>query len=344
MKLIINVVISVLIGSFMLASIAYWNSISEKYKKPSSILLFSIMCLHIFMLVYNSLIHSNFWFNVIWGIPEIQIIALMTILFSCFTALLFWAGSLPVDKKNYFNNKLRSIIRPIILIINSIWAYIPIIAGIITPMIIMFPLTYISWKIFYLWSGRGSFGWWFDAWFLISPSNAFYILLLLIIEITIFIVGFILFISGLLHLTKGNKNKINIVQTGPYKLVRHPQNLGILIMVFPFTLYIPGFNDLGIRIGDLLSWTLFSLIMINYSDLEEIRLRKKFPEEFKNFRANTGFFIPKLYHKRRKQAQYKKKFYLKRYFFLILSYYLLILMIKFLAVTLIREGILVAFF
>lgn len=239
---------------------------------------------------------------------------------------------------------LVSIIKRTIIIISSIWVYIPIIEGIITPMIIIFPLAYISWYIFSLWGGSNTFGLWFNAWFVISPDTYSYILLLLIIEISFFIAGFILFLSGLLHLVNGRKNEINIVQTGLYKFIRHPQNLGILIMLFPFILYIPGFGDIGIRIGDILSWTLFGLFIIIYSDLEEIKLRKKFPEEFENFQANTGFFIPKLRHKKLKNVQYRQISYQKRYFFLILSYYLIILMIKFLAVVLIGEGILVLFF
>ena len=124
------------------------------------------------------------------------------------------------------------------------------------------------------------------------------------------------------HLVKGKKSGQNIIQTGPYRLIRHPQNFGILLIALPFALYIPGLNDLGIRIGEILSWTLFGLILIIYSDIEEYKLSKKFPEEFSNYQVKTGFFYPKLNF--RKSKNDKPIYYRKRYLFLLLGYILLV--------------------
>jgi len=200
----------------------------------------------------------------------------------------------------------------------------------------MFPLAYTSWIIFQSW-GAGS---WVDSWIVIfSWDSSFRVDILLIIEIIIFIVGLLLFFWGLIHLVKGKKIGLDIVQTGPYKLIRHPQNLGILIMLFPFALYTPGFTDDGIRIGDILSWTLFFLIMIFISDFEEYRLKEKSPEKFINYRNTTGFFFPNLRHNRKNQGKGEKNNYLKRYGLLILCYGLFILIAYFIVQDLLNKGI-----
>lgn len=331
-------VIEVFIITIVLTLIAYWISLSIKNMKFPSILLFIGMSSQIFMLVFNSLMYPNFWFNGIVGIPSIQIIAILTILISFFTGLLFWADTLPIERKKPFVLKLKEKIKPFLLSISSIWAYMPIIAGILFPMVYMFPLAYTSWIVFQSW-GAGS---WVDSWIVIfSWDSSFRVDILLIIEIIIFIAGFLLFLFGLIHLVKGKKIGLDIVQTGPYKLIRHPQNLGILIMLFPFVLFTPGLNDIGIRIGDILSWTFFFLIMIFISDFEENRLKDKFPEEFQKYRIKTGFFFPKLRHKKINQVKDQKKYYLKRYGFLILGYVIFILIAYFIVQDLLNKGILV---
>lgn len=168
---------------------------------------------------------------------------------------------------------------------------------------------------------------------------------MIIIEIFIFVAGFFLFTSGLYHLVKGKRDGIDIIQTGPYKFIRHPQNLGILLIALLFALYIPGFNDLGIRIGEILSWTLFGFFLIIYSYFEEYKLNKKYPEEFRNYQIHTGFFIPKLnLQKKNTQIEYKIINYQKKYLFLILCYILLIFIIFFLTTEfLMRLGIFTVF-
>ncbi len=329
-------VIGVFISTIVLILIAYWISLSFKNVKLPSILLFIVMGSQIFMLVFNSIIYWNFWFSGSVGIQSIQIIAILTILISFFAGLLFWADTLPIERKKSFILKLKAKIKPFLLSISSIWAYMPIIAGILYPMVYMFPIAYTSWIIFQSW-GAGS---WVDSWIVIfSWDSSFRVDILLIIEIIIFIVGLLLFFWGLIHLVKGKKIGLDIVQTGPYKLIRHPQNLGILIMLFPFALYTPGFIDDGIRIGDILSWTLFFLIMIFLSDFEENRLKDKFPEEFQKYRIKTGFFFPKLRHKKINQGKDQKNNYLKRYGLLILCYGLFILIAYFIVQDLFNKGI-----
>ncbi len=337
-EIAVFLVIGVFIGTIVLTIIAYLSSVSIQNMKLPSILLFTVMGSQIFMLVFNSIIYWDFWFSGFVGIQLTQINAILTILISFFAGLLFWADILPTEKRKSFILKLKARIKPFLLSISSIWAYMPIIAGILYPMVYMFPLAYTSWIVFQSW-GAGS---WVDSWIVIfSWDSSFRVDILLIIEIIIFIAGFLLFLFGLIHLVKGKKIGLDIVQTGPYKLIRHPQNLGILIMLFPFVLFTPGLNDIGIRIGDILSWTFFFLIMIFFSDFEENRLKDKFPEEFQNYRVKTGFIFPRLRNKEINQVNDQKNYYLKRYGFLILGYVIFILITYFIVQDLLNKGILV---
>jgi len=138
------------------------------------------------------------------------------------------------------------------------------------------------------------------------------------LKVMIFIVGFILFIISLTYLIIGIKKNVGLVQERIYKRVRHSQNLSIIIMAFPLFLYC------GFRIGDFVSWVQFIFIMIIYSDIGDIKLKKKYPEEFQLYYENTGFFLPKILPYRISyyfSAVYNKKF---RYPLLISIYILCI--------------------
>lgn len=217
-----------------------------------------------------------------------------------------------------FTNKKKLLLKKFLLIIFSVWSYIPIILGILIPMAVVLPLAYASWIIF----SPLLFGNWKPEGYIpISPEYPFQFVLFLIIELIIFIGGVVLFLSGLCHLAKGRKHKISIVKTGLYNYIRHPQNLGISLISLPFALYIPGFNDIGIRIGEIFSWTLFIFILTIYSSLEEQNLSKKFPEEFKKYQAQTGFFLPKIYFRKKKKPKIVEFMTIrKRYLFLLLGY------------------------
>lgn len=220
-------------------------------------------------------------------------------------------------------NKVKLLLRKLMLIIFSIWSYIPIIIGILSPMAIVLPLAYASWIIISLFSRFLA-----EGYIPITHIYPFQLVLLLIIELIIFIGGVVLFLSGLYHLAKGRKHKISIVKTGLYNYIRHPQILGISLISLPFALYIPGFNDLGIRIGEIFSWTLFTFFLTIYSNLEEHNLTKKFPEEYRKYQTQTGFFLPK-FHLRKKKKSKRVEFMTirKRYLFLLLGYLILVFVV-----------------
>jgi len=94
--------------------------------------------------------------------------------------------------------KLKEVVAKVILVLSSIWVYVPIVAGIITPMLYMIPLAYTSWVLF-LSLGYAS---WADLLYGFDLGGKYLPLgiLLTIFEIAVFIVGLILFIWAFIHI------------------------------------------------------------------------------------------------------------------------------------------------
>ncbi len=109
----------------------------------------------------------------------------------------------------------------------------------------------------------------------------------LITKTIIFLVGLVLFAVSIAQLVYWLNKEKKIVRQGIYKYIRHPQNLSIIIMIFPFFIFY------GVRIGDIVTWVQFIFLMIIYSDFEDLRLNKKYPYEFQNYYKNSGFVLPK---------------------------------------------------
>jgi len=236
--------------------------------------------------------------------------------------------------------KLKDVLTKVILVLSSIWVYVPIIAGIITAMLYMIPLAYTSWVLFF---SLGNGGW----------ANLIYAynlnredlplgIVLAILESIVFLVGLTLFIWGFIQIVRARKNEINITQTGPYKYIRHPQHLGIILISLHFALRIrPDFAShifIYFRVGDILSWVLFCFILIIWSDIEERKLQKKYPEEFAEYKNRTGYFFPKIGNRQTlKILKKKKNYYLIRYliFFII---YCIVVLIMFLVAKYVPGG------
>ena len=179
--------------------------------------------------------------------------------------------------------------------------YIPIILGILAPMftLIGFEL-YISWYLI----GPTFTDWTWSYYLIPSELIPFYIF----IEIIIFCFGLGLFLTGLITMIQKKVHGAYLVESGIYKYIRHPQNLGIIIMSFPFTLYIPGFEDIGIRMGEIASWMFFAFFILCYSYFEEWRLMKRYNDLFQDYYNKTGFFIPKIFQNKEKPLTLKKLF------------------------------------
>ena len=225
----------------------------------------------------------------------------------------------------------------LVQILALIYVYLPIIIGILYPMLFLIPIFYTSGVILASPSFPSD---WLSAYYLLSPDE---VLPLIIFETFIFFTGCTLFLVGLIQLTQAKQRRENIVQVGIYYHIRHPQHLGIIVITFPFSLYIPWINDFGIRVGDLVTWIFFSLLLIIYSDIEDYRLKKRFPEEFSVYQAKTGLIFPKIVHLNQFQLKWIKKNRFRKYSLLVILLFIFLVTSYFIVVDLMKKGILIAF-
>ena len=202
-----------------------------------------------------------------------------------------------------------------ILFFGSIsWIYAPIIAGIIIPMVYMLPIAFTSRWLF----APGGSSSWVDGWIIMRITTG--VIVFFIFEVLLFIVGLVLFIWGVIVIVKKRVKQEGLATDGPYKYIRHPQHLGLSIMTFATSLYIPWTSDLGIRLGEILSWSIFTLILFIVSDFEERKLVKKYGEEYTEYRKKTGSFLPRFLNKEKERKSFQEIKYWKRYSFTSFGY------------------------
>ena len=178
-------------------------------------------------------------------------------------------------------------LRRILAIGSSVVAYFPIVAGIIEPMI--WPLLLASPLLYHL-----LYWWWepltqyfFPAWWFITSYisgtrwvNQF--------APFVIVVGAAILLLGLVQIIHAKARNIGLVTTGLYKYVRHPQHLGIAVLSFGFLML----NGAGIRVGDIIAWTLVVFIYILLADSEEASLESEFGESYRNYKRKVSFMIP----------------------------------------------------
>lgn len=206
---------------------------------------------------------------------------------------------------------LSKIIATILMLPTIIWVYTPIIASILIPMAWMAPLAFSFWSIFAIF---GNPNWVLGYFKIFEPIS------LLIFEFIIFILGLTLLVWGVITLAKVKKKKEGLATSGPYKYIRHPQHLGIILMAFVNALYIPWTTDSGIKVGDVLSWSIFVIILFFVSEYEDWSLIKQFGREYLLYRSKTGSFFPKLSKKQVEEENIKEVNYKIRIPVTIFSY------------------------
>ncbi len=114
-------------------------------------------------------------------------------------------------------------------------------------------------------------------------------------------------------------------------------------MAIPLALYIPWVDDLGIRVGDLVIWIFFTLLLVIYSDIEDYRLKKRLPEEFLVYQSNTGFIFPKIVQLNRFQLKWIRENRLLKYSFLVVMLFIFLVTLQFIVEDLMKKGILIAY-
>ncbi|TFF91777.1 hypothetical protein EU545_02980 [Candidatus Thorarchaeota archaeon] len=117
--------------------------------------------------------------------------------------------------------------------------------------------------------------------------------LLALFQACIFLVGVTLFLWALVTMVRERAKDREIVDSGPYSRVRHPQHLGIILLVLSTSLLNPSYSAAwsGIRPGDLLSWSLIAFLLIAISEWEETRLLGELGDAYRVYQSKTAFMV-----------------------------------------------------
>ena len=147
-----------------------------------------------------------------------------------------------------------------------------------------FPLTmyFFTWA---LGSSSVSTLWYFLT--IITGEKLFYSLFMgVIVPISniIIIAGILLVIFGWINVFRANGQ---LVKTGIYNHVRHPQYLGFLLIT-------SGMNILWVTISTLILWPILVFVYYRLAKDEDNTMEKKFGNEFLEYKNKVPMFIPKI--------------------------------------------------
>lgn len=178
--------------------------------------------------------------------------------------------------------------------------YLPVIAGIITPMLWILPAWYAVWYgLGYIVPFSASWpGLWLPSYDPVAGMhNPSIVVAIWLISLGTFLPGLALLLYGLGTMVTARVADRGLVTTGPYRWVRHPQHLGIILMLFLPALLrdviLGGIEStLSIRPGDLISVSFVTFLLLVVADLEEMGLQRKFGSEYVEYSTRTPFIVP----------------------------------------------------
>jgi len=125
----------------------------------------------------------------------------------------------------------------------------------------------------------------------------------LVLERAFIIIGFLILVFSVVYLRV--KRKEGLITSGPYRLVRHPQYLGIILLTLGLTSlsvwilnnsYGVGFLSTSQTVG---VWFIELLAYVFLAHVEELFLSRKYGETFEEYRRKVAFLIPFLKTKRK---------------------------------------------
>lgn len=147
-----------------------------------------------------------------------------------------------------------------------------------------FPLT----MYFFTWAlGSGSVS---TLWYLLAAIMGeeffvtFFMFVMVPLSNVIIITGMLLVIFGW---TTIFKSKNQLVTTGIYNYIRHPQYLGVLLITF-------GMNILWVTFSTLILWPVLAFLYYRLAKEEDKQLTENFGEEFIKYKNNVPMFIPRI--------------------------------------------------
>ena len=118
----------------------------------------------------------------------------------------------------------------------------------------------------------------------------------LIPEKAFIIIGFSILIYSIAYLRTNKKE--GLITSGPYRLVRHPQYLGMILSTLGFTSWSIWILNNTFGIGFLSKsqtigvWFIELFIYILLAHIEELYLYRNYGEPFENYKSQVPFFIP----------------------------------------------------
>ena len=126
------------------------------------------------------------------------------------------------------------------------------------------------------------------------------------------IIGFWLFIFSLIFQLTHRKQ---LIRTGPYKFMRHPQYLAFILMTFGMTLIVfqttpvVDFNPFNLKGYTVIfyTWICEVLAYIILGKIEDIALKAKYGEEFVDYRYSVSFMFPTIRLKKKDSTHKNEK-------------------------------------
>jgi len=118
----------------------------------------------------------------------------------------------------------------------------------------------------------------------------------LVPERAFILIGLFVFVFSVVYLWV--KRKEGLVTSGPYRLVRHPQYLGMILLTLGLTSLSVWILNNSYGIGFLSPsqtvglWFIELLAYIFLAHVEELFLSRKYRETFEEYRSRVPFFIP----------------------------------------------------
>ena len=105
---------------------------------------------------------------------------------------------------------------------------------------------------------------------------------LFFLGICLFVLGFIVFTVAFIQFLRAKE----LITSGLYSIVRHPQYLGIIIATFGFTLF-----QSIMKFITLISWAILVFSYFGLARREEMGLQEKYGEEFLTYKRRVPFII-----------------------------------------------------
>jgi protein-S-isoprenylcysteine O-methyltransferase Ste14 len=124
-----------------------------------------------------------------------------------------------------------------------------------------------------------------------------------LVDILLMLGGFLLLLYSVLYLWR--KKPSGLVSGGPYRVVRHPQYLGLILLTAAMTSrsiwvlsHTFGMGWLSLQ-NTLYLWYAMLLAYVVLALIEELHLAKTYAASWQDYRGRVGFLLPLVKHHRR---------------------------------------------